>query len=113
MKNLMGITGGSRNRFHQDISKTLVDIAGFIKPQLVVLDALRVLTANGPTGGNLADGKRKDMVVAGIDQVAVDAFGATILGLSRPRSARLWKATAAGSAPWTTNHSRPCEWSCK
>jgi uncharacterized protein (DUF362 family) len=81
MKNLMGVAGGSRSRFHQDMSKVLVDIAGFIKPQLVVLDAVRVLTANGPTGGNLADVKRKDTIVAGVDQVAVDAFGATILGL--------------------------------
>jgi uncharacterized protein (DUF362 family) len=81
MKNLMGVTGGSRARFHQDMSRTLVDIAGFIKPRLVVLDAVRVLTANGPTGGNLADVKRKDTIVAGVDQVAVDAFGSTILGL--------------------------------
>ena len=46
----------------------------------MVLDAVRILTANGPTGGNLADVKRKDMVAAGVDQVAVDAFGATLLG---------------------------------
>ena len=81
MKNLMGVTGGARNRFHQNIAGTLVDLAGFIKPQLVVLDAVRVLAANGPTGGNLADVRRKDTVVAGVDQVAVDAYGATLLGL--------------------------------
>lgn len=85
MKNLMGVAGGSRNRFHQDLDHTLVDLAVFLKPQLVVLDALRVLTANGPVGGNLADVKRKDSIVAGIDQVAVDAFGATLLGY-RPES---------------------------
>jgi len=50
------------------------------KPRLVVLDAIRVLTANGPVGGNLADVKRKDTLVAGVDQVAVDAAGATLLG---------------------------------
>jgi uncharacterized protein (DUF362 family) len=80
MKNLMGVTGGARNRFHQDINRTLVDLAGFIRPRLVVLDAVRVLTANGPVGGNLADVKRKDTIVAGVDQVAVDACGATLLG---------------------------------
>src|ERR1019366_3837818 len=47
MKNLMGVTGGARNRFHQDIDNTLVDLAVFLKPQLTVLDAIRVLTANG------------------------------------------------------------------
>jgi uncharacterized protein (DUF362 family) len=57
-----------------------VDLAIFLKPQLVVLDAIRVLTANGPVGGNLADVKRKDTLAAGIDQVAVDALGATLLG---------------------------------
>lgn len=80
MKNLMGICGGERNRFHQDLNNTLVDLAMFIRPTLVVMDAIRVLTANGPVGGNLADVKRKDTVAAGTDQVAIDAFGATILG---------------------------------
>ena len=74
MKNLMGVIGGPRNRLHQDLGGTLVDLAAFLKPRLVVLDAIRVLTANGPVGGNLADVKRKDTVVAGVDQVAVDAW---------------------------------------
>jgi len=82
MKNLMGVAGGARNRFHQDLENTLVDLAAFLKPQLVVLDAVRVLTANGPVGGNLADVKRKDTVVASVDQVAADAFGTTLLGLN-------------------------------
>lgn len=80
MKNLMGVTGGARDRFHQDLNGTLTDLAVFLKPQLVVVDAIRVLTANGPQGGNLADVKRKDTIVAGIDQVAVDAFAVTLLG---------------------------------
>jgi uncharacterized protein (DUF362 family) len=81
MKNLMGIAGGERNRFHQDLSNTLVDLATFVRPTLVVMDAVRILTANGPTGGNLADVQRRDTVAAGTDQVAIDAFGATLLGL--------------------------------
>ena len=80
MKNLMGVIGGARNRLHQDLGGTLADLAAFLKPRLVVLDAIRVLTANGPVGGNLADVKRKDTLVAGVDQVAVDAVGATLLG---------------------------------
>jgi uncharacterized protein (DUF362 family) len=80
MKNLMGIAGGQRNRFHQDLNNTLVDLASFLRPSLVVMDAVRVLTANGPVGGNLADVKRRDIVAAGTDQVAIDAFGATLLG---------------------------------
>ena len=81
MKNLLGVTAGPRDRFHQNIAGTAADLAGFIKPRLVVMDAVRILTANGPVGGNLADVKRKDIVVASVDQVAIDAFGATLLGL--------------------------------
>lgn len=81
MKNLMGVVGGERSRFHQDLNNTVADLAAFVRPALVVMDAIRVLTANGPVGGNLADVQRRDTVVAGIDQVAVDSFGATLLGL--------------------------------
>jgi uncharacterized protein (DUF362 family) len=81
MKNLMGLAGGPRNRFHQDIASTLADLAAFLHPQLVVMDAVRVLVANGPTGGNLSDVRRKDTVAAGVDQVAMDACGAALLGL--------------------------------
>ncbi len=80
MKNLMGIIGGQRNRYHQDLTNTIPDLAAFAKPSLVVLDGIRMLTANGPTGGSLSDVKRADTVIAGVDQVAVDAFGATLLG---------------------------------
>jgi len=81
MKNLMGIVGGDRNRLHQNLDHSVADLAAFFRPALVVLDAVRVLAANGPVGGNLADVRRRDTVAAGTDQVAVDAFGATLLGL--------------------------------
>lgn len=96
MKNLMGVTGGARNRMHQDIDNSLVDLAAFLKPQLVVLDAIRVLTANGPVGGNLADVKRKDTLVAGVDQVAVDAFGAALLGLKPESIGHIVQGNARG-----------------
>jgi uncharacterized protein (DUF362 family) len=80
MKNLMGAVGGARERFHQNTEMTLPDLAAFLKPKLIVLDAIRVLTGNGPVGGSLTDVKRKETIVAGTDQVAVDAYGATLLG---------------------------------
>jgi uncharacterized protein (DUF362 family) len=81
MKNLMGIMGSSRGRIHQRIDGSLVDLAITVKPTLVVLDAVRILTANGPQGGDLADVKQLNTVIAGRDQVAVDAYGATLFGL--------------------------------
>lgn len=80
LKNWMGVMGGQRGRIHQKIGESLADLALVIKPTLTVLDAVRILTANGPQGGNLKDVKRLDTVVAGVDQVSVDAYGATLFG---------------------------------
>ncbi len=81
MKNWMGVMGGSRRQIHQRLDESLVDLSGFIKPTLTILDAVRILTANGPQGGNLADVKKLDTVIAGVDQVAVDSLGATLFGM--------------------------------
>jgi len=37
---------------------------------------------NGPTGGNLNDVKATDTVIASADVVAVDAYAATLFGLT-------------------------------
>lgn len=81
LKNWMGIMGGRRGSIHHSLDNSLVDVAAAIKPALTVLDAVRILTANGPQGGDLQDVRKVDMVVAGIDQVAVDSFGATLFGM--------------------------------
>ena len=81
MKNWMGVMGGNRGRIHQRIDESLVDVARHIRPALVVLDAIRILVANGPQGGSLSDVRRLDTVVAGTDQVAVDAYGSTLFGM--------------------------------
>lgn len=80
LKNWMGIMGGSRGRIHQDLHGALPDLAAAVKPCLTVLDAVRVLTHHGPQGGDLADVKKLDTVAAGVDVVAVDALGATLMG---------------------------------
>ncbi len=81
MKNWMGIMGGSRSQIHQRIDESLVDVSRAVRPALTVLDAVRVLTRNGPQGGNPADVRRLDTVVASVDQVAVDSYGATLFGM--------------------------------
>ncbi|MBN2575193.1 MAG: DUF362 domain-containing protein [Deltaproteobacteria bacterium] len=81
MKNWYGVLGGQRVKLHQDIHLSIVDLAAMVKPTLTVLDATRILLANGPTGGSLADVKRMDTVAVSTDEVALDAFGAALLGL--------------------------------
>jgi uncharacterized protein (DUF362 family) len=81
MKNWMGVMGGLRRQIHQRLDESLVDLAMAIKPTLTILDAVRILTANGPQGGNPGDVRKLDTVIAGVDQVAVDSFGATLFGM--------------------------------
>lgn len=81
MKNWMGIIGGNRSLWHQRLHESIADISLVIKPTLTVLDAVRILVANGPSGGRLEDVRRLNMVIVGTDQVAVDAYGATLFGL--------------------------------
>jgi uncharacterized protein (DUF362 family) len=81
MKNWMGVMGGSRRQIHQNLDESLVDLSMKIRPTLTVLDAVRILTANGPQGGSLADVKKLDTIIVGKDPVAVDSYGATLFGM--------------------------------
>ena len=75
MKNWYGVLGGRRNRLHQNIDTSIADLATFMRPTLVVVDAMRVLMRNGPQGGNIDDTRDMHTVIATVDQVAADAFG--------------------------------------
>jgi uncharacterized protein (DUF362 family) len=76
MKNWYGILGGPRQRLHQHIHESLVDLAAFMKPTLTLIDAYRVLLRNGPVGGNSSDVALKKTLIAGTDPVALDAYSA-------------------------------------
>jgi len=80
MKNYMGVIGGNRSAWHQNMDACVTDITQFMKPQLTVLDAVRVLTDHGPQGGNPEDVDVRGIVAASTDVVALDALGATLLG---------------------------------
>lgn len=80
MKNYMGLIGGNRSAWHQNMDACLADITHFMKPRLTVIDAVRVLTDHGPQGGDLEDVDLRGVVAAGTDIVALDAFGATLMG---------------------------------
>jgi len=80
MKNYMGVIGGNRSTWHQNMEACVADITQFMKPKLTVLDAVRVLTDHGPQGGNPDDVDVRGIVAASTDIVALDSFGATLLG---------------------------------
>lgn len=81
LKNIMGVIGGNRGKIHNHFDVKIVDLNMVIKPQLTIIDAIRILMNNGPQGGNLNDVKVMNTIIAGVDPVAVDAYGATLFGL--------------------------------
>ena len=73
MKNWMGAIDGNRWSLHQDINQSIVDLAQFFKPTLTLIDAIRIMITNGPSGGSLSDLAIKNTLILSNDQVAADA----------------------------------------
>ncbi|HXX33824.1 MAG TPA: DUF362 domain-containing protein [Thermodesulfobacteriota bacterium] len=74
MKNLIGITWDMEQLHKIGLHQCIADVNTVRKPDLVVMDAIRILTTNGPKG----PGKTEDIgeVIASADIVAADAYAA-------------------------------------
>ena len=81
MKNLMGVIQ-DRQAIHFNLGQRIADINTIVKPQLTIIDAVRILMKNGPTGGNLDDVKTMDTLIASRDIVAADSYAATLFGMT-------------------------------
>jgi len=80
MKNVMGVIGGNRATLHRKLAEALVDMNRVVRSHLTVIDATRVLVANGPQGGRLEDVQAFETVLASTDVVAADAVAASLFG---------------------------------
>ena len=78
LKGLMGLIW-DRESFHSrfNINQGIADLATVIKPQLTVLDATRAMASGGP--GGPGDVRKPNLIVAGVDPVAVDSYGVGIV----------------------------------
>ena len=81
LKNVMGIMGGTRGYIHRNLDVALADVNAHVRTHLTIIDATRILTAHGPQGGNVADVKVLNKVIASTDTVAADAFATTLFGM--------------------------------
>lgn len=81
LKNIMGIMGGNRGYIHRNIDVALADVNVHLRTHLTIIDATRILTAHGPQGGNIADVRVLNKVIASTDTVAADAFATTLFGM--------------------------------
>lgn len=78
MKNLMG-TVWDRGFFHREgLHQCIADLSTYVKPQLIIVDAVKILTTNGPQGPGEVLTPNK--ILAGADPVALDAYGTELLG---------------------------------
>jgi len=87
MKNLIGIVWDMEQLHKIDLHQCIADINTIRKPDLVVMDAIRILTTNGPKG----PGKTEDIgeVITSTDIVAPDAYAATFF--KHPKTGKPFK----------------------
>ncbi len=87
MKNLIGIVWDMELLHKIDLHQCIADINTLHKPDLVVVDAIRILTTNGPKG----PGKTEDPneVIVSTDIVAVDAYAAAFF--KHPKTGKPFK----------------------
>lgn len=93
MKNMMGLIR-DREYIHRNMGERLADLLSLFKPDLTVIDAVRVLMRNGPTGGNLDDVKKLDTVIASPDVVAADSYTTRLFDM-KPEDLKYITAGAA------------------
>jgi len=83
MKNMMGVVL-NRIAIHDDIHRRIADLAMYVRPELTVVDAVRILIANGPVSASLNDVRKIDTVIASADVVAADAYATRLFGWTDP-----------------------------
>lgn len=59
---------------------TIVDLAQFFNPTLTLIDGIRIMTRNGPSGGSTTDVAVKNTLILSNDPVAADARAALLFG---------------------------------
>ncbi len=67
-----------------------------VKPTFVVLDGTATMLTNGPTGGSLDDLRQTSTMIVSTDQLAAEAYGATLLGKTAADLPYIAKAAALG-----------------
>jgi uncharacterized protein (DUF362 family) len=81
MKNWFGAVVGRRPTLHQRINQVCAELGAAFRPTITVIDATRVMTAGGPTGGSLDLLRADDLIAVSTDPVAADSWGASLLEL--------------------------------
>jgi len=77
MKNWLGSVKDRRFLHRNDLHQCIADFGTFIKPTWCIVDATRIMLDRGPKGPS-KNMKKPDLLIVSTDQVAVDAYTATL-----------------------------------
>jgi uncharacterized protein (DUF362 family) len=79
MKNWMG-SDQNRGTWHRkNLHQCIADFSTAVKPTLIIIDAIRIMTTKGPRGPG--EMKYPEKIILGLDPVACDAVATTLFGL--------------------------------
>ena len=92
-KNMMGCTSNRQKMHTLGLSQSIAEINAKLRPELTVIDAMRILVHNGPSGGSLSDVRTKNTVIACKDWVAADTYATRLFG-KKPGAVPYIKAAA-------------------
>jgi uncharacterized protein (DUF362 family) len=95
MKNLMGVIY-DRPIMHANLGQRLADLSTRVRSHLVIVDAVRMLMAHGPSGGNLGDVRKADTIIASHNVVSADSYAATLFGIQPNQISYIKKGAEMG-----------------
>jgi len=112
LKNMMGAVWDMVDFHRVDLHQYIADLNTAVRPHLVILDAIRILTTRGPKGPGKVE--NPNMVIAGTDPVAIDAYATRLFkkpkakaGSKKDVSKELPQAYAGEDLEFTDKPLRP------
>jgi len=93
LKNQFGFLIGPRSQYHGFMSKVIVDLNSFYKPDLAIIDGITGMEGFGPTDGTP---KPLGVIIASKDPVAADSVAARVIGINPSKIGYLKHAEKKG-----------------
>lgn len=96
MKNLIGAVS-DMGAFHtKGLDRCIADIAGYLRPTMIIADAYRVPRYGGPNNGKVDNMIYPHTVIIGHDPVAIDSYGASLMNIKPRDVGHIMEAYEAG-----------------
>ena len=95
LKNMMG-TVDNRAQMHVSLNQAIVDLNTRVRPQLTIIDGIRVMLCGGPTGGSPDYLKDFNTIIASPDVVAADTYALSFFNKTKDQIPYIGLAEKAG-----------------